>query len=202
LNHLVVGIADSTGTAYTEFSWRLGVFNLEPKEVGYDGTTRYGPVGVTVLRNSPECVAIRVLYPGSYLNQFDGGGHSAITTSLSVDVTLRRGQPYAEFNVAFDNQVVDMWGVWRGSVDASASVTGGVEDAAAVGGIKWRVYTPLNRTADNTNGGLYVDDGGLSVLQFPFAIGNDQDIYGLGATFDFHDAYFAAQEHHQQIVAR
>jgi hypothetical protein len=198
-NQFYVGVANSAGTAYDEYAWRLIDFATEAYEYGFDGTTRYGPIGVVVLRNSPECVAIRVVYADSFSNQLDGGG-SAAAVSGSLDVTVRRGQPFGDFQFSLDDDDLHTLGVYRATADASASITGGVEDATAVGGIKWQVYTPVARTADNTNGGLWQTASADNL--FAFGIGNDRDVYGTASGQPLADFYFAAQEHFQAVASR
>jgi hypothetical protein len=202
VNHFVVGIADSTGATYQEYQYRLGYYDTEPFEYGYDGTTRHAPVGVVVLRNSPEAVIVRVVYADTSASQFDAGG-SEDASAATLDITLRRGQTYAEFDWTLDNgsSTVEM-GVWRSVADPAVLVTdmGGIEDTTAVGGIKWQIFSPLECSLDGPNGGLRVNAGVTPGDKFSFGIGNDRDILGGGEPMV--EYYFAAQEHHQQIASR
>lgn len=193
-NHFIVGVRNSGATDYDEKAYRVGYYNGEPMELNYNGTTRTAPVGPIVLRNSPECVAVRFIYGGTAY-QFDGGGSDGAQPTRTLDITVRRGGFYGEF--VLSTTTAGNLGVWRATTDAGTSITGGIEDNAADGaGNKWRIYTPQTRTADTTNGGLYVNTASLR-----FGIGNDRAIYA-DPNLGIDDAYFAAMNHRQRIVSR
>lgn len=202
VNHFVVGVANNGRTDYDEIAYRFGAWDLfaatQAEEFGYDGSTRTGPSTVQVLRNSPECVAIRCVYGWRYVREFDGGGTGdfGFAVGFNVDYTLRRGQTYAEIRVSTDF-TSPQYGIWRATTDSGTSITGGVENNAADGaGNKYRIYTSSAKVADTTDGGAYINaiEPGET-----FAVGNDRALY-TGITIA--DQFYAAQNHRQRVVAR
>lgn len=200
-NQITVGVRNSGATAYDDKDYRFGYYDTEAREIGYDGSsTRDSWTAPTVLRNSPECVSVRLHLSITGINQFDAGG--ALTglnsTSVFLDLTVRRGAFWVEGRFANDagDGVTSKLGVWRSATEAGTAITGGIEATSADGATnKYRIYTPVTRTADTTYGGLYATSARADL---PFAIGNNRTF----GSFTVANGYFAAMNHRQKIVAR
>lgn len=151
---------------------------------GATGTTTGDGDTLTVLRNGPECVSVRVW--------FDLGSQVATYT----DFTVRRGSPVVEgVSVVVGTGATLSHGVGRFSAEATTSATGGIiatsDDAASN---KFRIRSPQTITADNTNGFIR-----LTTAAQRFAFGIDTDFFsGLDVT----DAYWAAMTHRQSVTVR
>ena len=119
---------------------------------------------VTVKRNSPEVVTIRL-----GLDQENG----AVPAAVTVDLTLRRGALWVEGVMSRTAEIVsylaNQMGVYRNSAEAATAITSGIRatSADAQGGKYW-ISTSLAKTNDLTQGGFYVSS---AVNDFDFAIG-------------------------------
>ena len=198
-NQITVGVRNSGATAYHDKDYRFGYYTTEALELGYDGSTRNGWQDPIVLRNSPECVAIRTYMSVSGLYQFDGGGSvTAPASSMYLDLTVRRGAFWIDGRLVLDDGAgtTTNLGVWRSATEAGTSITGGIEATSADADTnKFRIYTPITRTADTTYGGLYATSARSDLA---FAIGNNRAF----STFTVANSYFAAMNHRQRIVSR
>lgn len=199
-NQITVGIRNAGATDYDDKDYRFGYFITEALEIGYDGTTRNPWSAPTVLRNSPECVSLRLYMAVNGVYQFDGGGGVGDLgyTSAYLDLTVRRGAFWLEARFVNDagDGTTSKFGVWRSATEAGTSITGGIEATSAdVSSNKYRIYTPVTRTADTTYGGLYATSARADL---PFAIGNNRTF----GSFTVANGYFAAMNHKQRIVSR
>jgi hypothetical protein len=101
-----------------------------------------------VLRNSPECVALRLI------------------AGFVIDVQLRRGSPFLECVIS--TSATQEFAVGRSATDAATSITGGIVDTTATAGNKWLLASPLAITKNVTEGSILSSS---AVSKFPFAIG-------------------------------
>lgn len=119
---------------------------------------------VTVKRNSPEAVTIRL-----GLDQENG----AVPAAVTVDLTLRRGALWVEGVMSRTAETVtwlaNEMGIYRNTAEASTAFTGGIRATSvdANSGYYW-IATSLAKTNDLTDGGFYVSS---AVNDFDFAIG-------------------------------
>lgn len=173
---------DSAHTPAGADSWTYKAYKVIKD--GSGGTTTGDGDTITVLRNSPECVSVRIW--------FDHGSQVASYT----DFTVRRGSPVVEgCSVIIGTNATLAHGFGRFSTEATSSATGGIiatsDDANSN---KFRIRSPQTVTANNTNGFIY-----LSSAAQRFAFGVDTDFFsGLDVT----DAYFAAMTHRQSVSVR
>lgn len=163
-------------------SWTYKAYKLIKD--GTTGTSVGDPDTITVLRNSPECVSVRVW--------FDHGSQVASYT----DLTLRRGSPVVEgVSVIVGTSATLAHGVGRYSTEATSSATGGIiatsDDANSN---KFRIRSPQTITADNTNGKIY-----LTSAAQRFAFGIDTDFF---SGIDLTDGYWGAVGHRQSMTVR
>lgn len=130
---------------------------------------------LTVLRNAPEAVAIRL-----------GTGTGAAYTV--IDINLRRGAYMADCAVIYSS--AGYFGVARNVTEAATALTGGiVATSADADGNKFVLSTPVAKTNDLTNGGFIAD---VAARVFPFAIGTQ---IGSGAVGICTAANLVAQYH-------
>lgn len=104
------------------------------------------PHSVSILRNSPEVVGIRLVYRGGYVTF----NHS------TVDLWLRRGAAFVEVYFSSSGGVTGQWGVGRATTDAGTSATGGLVDTVATSGNEWALGSPSTVTKDTTEGIIYL----------------------------------------------
>lgn len=171
------------GTGWKYKTWYVGVGSVA-------GT--YGPIAdptsVTVLVNSPQCVAVRFRANTSVGN----------VTTTQIDVTLRRGQTWADFHVQslWEDPTVGVvtYNVYRATNEASTAtgVTGGINANADDADLnKFMVRSPDTTTKNHTIGGMSLT---TAALTFDFAISTD---YWSTVTVD--NAYWALVEPHQEF---
>ena len=155
---------------------------------------------LTVLRNSPECVSIRLA------TELDS---STLPWPTNVDLTLRRGSLFVE---GFVSRPADPsgagpvgynLGIYRNTAEAATAHTSGVHATSAdagTGGGKYILTTSAAKTNDLTQGGFYLNGGGTDM---PFMIGYEPSSAAGPDTFTNQVyAYFAAVTERQQPVQR
>lgn len=118
---------------------------------------------ISILRNDPACVTIRLSAELS----------STYPAQVNVDVSLRRGALWIDCVATKDSSVVSVTGtelgVFRTSAEAATAHTSGIHATSAdAAGHKYILTTSKTKTNDLTNGGMYV---ATSVQVFPFMIG-------------------------------
>lgn len=162
-----------------------GLWEATDFEIFYDGSGAWTPNTVTVLRNSPECVAVRV-----HLTHSTGRG-------TYWDLTVRRGATWVEgFASAIDS---DFWGLWRSASENGANITAGVEAAAAnAAGNKFVMLTTVAKTNDISGVSGFDLNADATSMRFAFSPVN-VGVDGADATSAH---YFAAMRHRQRAVAR
>lgn len=191
------GVARATANPATSGGFKVGYYDQPSGANAWEeqdfvlGTTSsitvfsdtWANAYLTVLRNSPECVTIRLTWK---------------STTGYLDLTVRRGAGGIEC-LWFQNLGVQL-GVRRDASDAATAVTGGVRDTTATDGNRWGLFSP------QAVGTIVVGTSGIyqsvAASSFPFFVTNTFDGYGAGAAVPAAGAYFAAMNHHQRIVAR
>lgn len=144
---------------------------------------------VRVIRNTPEACTLRVRMAGAGVS-FD---------QANLDITLRRGAPYAEFLFTSSSLA---WGVkLSGSTEALTSLTGGARatnnDAS---GNKLLLASPQGITLDATNGRMRLTS---AATKFAFMVGTaiaGGVGTGDGQTQSVVYEYFAAASGTQRLV--
>lgn len=171
---LMVGTGVLSIDAYTGGAWQAKAWDLQ-----YAGSSLGQPLTVSLLRNEPEIVVIRLLWSTT-------GGR------VTADLTLRRGSRFVEFYL--QAQTSGTLKVVRGSAEAGSNggsgeyVSATANDAA---GNRYIVGSAKTSTQDLVNGGISVSaavamDAFVGVIAGGSgAISGDQgaDLYGqyLGA---------------------
>lgn len=156
---------------------------------------------LTVLRNSPECVSIRL-----------SAEHLAAAVPVNVDLTLRRGSLYLEgvmtraadaLSATESASVSSPFGIYRNTNEAGTTHTSGVHATAAdagTGGGKYVLTSPTATNVDTTIGGLAQ---GTGVNTFQFMVGYEPSGAAGPDTFTNQVyAYFAAVNERQSVVQR
>lgn len=175
--------------------------NAKTYKLTFSGTpTAIGAFStVTVLRNSPECVSIRLS------TEMDS---STLPWPTNVDLTLRRGSLYVE---GFVSRPADPGGAFpigynlgicRNTAEAATAHTSGVHATSAdagTGGGKYILTTPAAKTNNLTQGGFVLNGG----ADMPFMIGYEPASASGPDTFTNQvHAYFAAVTERQTPVQR
>lgn len=134
-------LATGTGVlsidAYTGGAWRTKNWDLQ-----YAGSSLGQPLTVSVLRNEPEIVVLRLLWNTT-------GGR------VTADMTLRRGSRFVEFYL--QAQTSGTFKVVRGTAEAGANGGSGEYVAAAANdsaGNEYIVGSAKTNTQDLVNGGI------------------------------------------------
>lgn len=123
--------------AYTGGAWRTKAWDLL-----YAGSSLGQPLTVSLLRNEPEIVVIRLLWGTS-------GGR------VTADLTLRRGSRFVEFYL--QAQTSGTFKVARGSAEAGSNGGGGEYVAATANdsaGNRYIVGSAKTNSQDLANGGI------------------------------------------------
>lgn len=145
------------------------------------------PVRVTILRNSPECCAIRVHY-----------GKNDASPVYAVDYTLRRGSRYLE--VFWPGMGTDDPGLALTSAEALTAITGGARATNNdAGGNKLVLAGTTAVTLDTTNGKIRCDNADPAVFMIGCAIGGTVGS-GYGETQGIVYQWMAAVNEKQGLV--
>lgn len=157
---------------------------------------------LTILRNSPECVSIRITAEQS----------TTIYNPINIDLTLRRGSLYLEgvmtrrsdaLTAAESASTASPLGVHRNTTEAGTAHTSGVHATAAdagTGGGKYILTSPTATTVDTTQGGV---NSGTGITTFQFMVGYEPSGAAGPDTFTNQVyAYFAAVTERQAPVQR
>lgn len=154
---------------------------------GSSATSIGDPVAVAVLYNKPEAASVRFWH--------DLGSGNA----RHVDVTLRRGQTWAEVRIseAYSGATA-AHGVFRYTTEAgtTSGVTGGVNAAGDDGdGNRYQIRVDEADTVDTTNGGLYLSSATQTAV---FGISTDF----FATVPQLISQFFGVSESHQEVIAR
>lgn len=123
-------------------AWTGGAWQTKNWDVLIGGVSLGAPKTISLLRNEPEIVVIRLLWSRS-------------PGRVTADITLRRGSRFAEFYI--QAEVAATLKVVRGTTEAGSSGGGGAYVTATSNdgaGNKFIVGSALTNTADTTNGGI------------------------------------------------
>lgn len=123
-------------------AWTGGAWQTKNWDIQLGGVSLGTPKSVSLLRNEPEIVVLRLLW-------------SRTPGRVTADVTLRRGSRFAELYI--QAEVAATLKVVRGTLETGASGGGGAYVTAASNdgaGNKYIVGSALTNTADTTNGGI------------------------------------------------
>lgn len=169
-----------TVSVYDGSAWRSKGY-----KIGIGGVlSTTDPTNLTVLRNSPEAVSIRVggVPQGSLPSAITSGGDSVSSITRYIDITVRRGGRYAEFTAV--SATAEEWWVSRSATEAGTSTTAGVRASSTdANGDRYVIASPLTLTAETTDGGIIYGDGsfgnGPYIDTFPFMIGLDTGTDGV-----------------------
>lgn len=145
-----------SGTLLDFAAWSGAAWQSKLWDFRVGGAALGAPVSVTLLRNDPETVVIRLTWT------ITGPGR------VSADVTLRRGYRFAE--VYIEGQTAATIRVQRSTTEAGTASTGGLTATAndAAGNRFWIAsLRSTNTTVDATNGALQR----TSTTVLPLAIG-------------------------------
>lgn len=151
-----------------------------PFDIVWNSTTDIpGWDSFAVLRNDPECCIVRL--------RRDADDSPPSDKRHTLDITLRRGAPFAIFNYNYDTAVALT--VDRASTDAGSSITPtgassamAITDAANDGdGNRWFLATSETCTIDTTNGGINMTG---SQTDHQFAMGVVIDGSSAGSSDD------------------
>lgn len=188
LSNDLIRFQHSSANIFT-FSGYLSGWETKTFQFTYGGasaTSLGAPAAITVLRNTPDVCIIRVWLAGVITN-----GQTAY-----LDLKVTRSAWWLEGTLATTNASTATLGVFRGTAEASTSVTYGITATAAdANGNKFQIRSPKTVTKDNTNGGIH--HAGTTLL--PFALGYDTM---ENATLTTTVAYGTAMNQTQRIVAR
>lgn len=184
----LIRITHSSANVFT-FSGYLSGWENKNFKVTYAGasaTSLGTPKSLTVLRNTPETVSVRVWMSAQLT-----------TDSVAyVDFTVHRSAWWLTGLLAHTSNTNTTFGIYRDAVEAATSVTGGIDATSAdASGNKYQFRTPLTVTKDTTNGGIH--HAGTTYLPFCVALDTMQD-----GTLTTSAAYFVTMNHRQGIVAR
>lgn len=157
------------------------------------------PQTVTALRNSPECVSIRIGW------EYDAG----YPAPIYLDLTLRRGALWVDGALVITEEFVDLLddigprylGIGRNTAEAAATHTSGLHaNAADAAGGKYVMSTPVAKGNDTTQGAFWPT---TNAPVFPFMIGYEPPSAAGPDTFTNQVyAYFAATTESQRLVRR
>lgn len=151
---------------------------------------------LVVLRNSPECVSVRLTVEVTSISVPAGEGFDGV-----VDLTLRRGDRMIRGHVAGTYPLT--WGLLDVGVNAATALTGGIRRTSNDGGgNRWVFATPATMTNDLANGATE-----LTVAAETFSFGFGFEVGGSGASgIDTAQAmvnqYHAAGSERQIVAAR
>lgn len=123
--------------AYTGGAWHTKNWDVQS-----GGVSLGAPKSVSLLRNEPEIVVLRLLW-------------SLAPGRVTADITLRRGSRFAELYI--QAEVAATLKVVRGTIETGASGGGGAYVTAAAGdgaGNRFIVGSALTSAADTTIGGI------------------------------------------------
>lgn len=178
-----VGVWDGTNSVYVDKKYDMldQISGLHiPGNTG-PGTP---PRTVTVLRNSPEMVALRVWY------------NDTTTDSVQCDFTLRRGAWWVEVAMS-DSESGHRFEIVRSTTEASTAVTGGADATSVDGdGYTFQVRS-TSPTTNSTDGGVFLTSTSNNAL---FGVGLDAGRGIVSASFS--ELFFARMAHRQQIAVR
>lgn len=156
------------------------------------------PNTVTVLRNSPECVSIRIGWEYS----------TTYPAPIYLDLTLRRGAMWVDGALVITEGFVDLLdsisryvGVGRDTAEAATTHTSGLHATAAdAAGGKYTMSTSVAKGNDTTQGAFWAT---TNAPVFPFMIGYEP---AAAATIDNFTnqtyAWFANVSERQYLVQR
>lgn len=157
------------------------------------------PQTVTVLRNSPECVSIRIGW------EFVAG----YPAPIYLDLTLRRGSLWVDGALVITDGFVGLLnsigpvhlGIGRDTAEAAATHTSGLHaNAADAAGGKYVMSTPVAKGNDTTQGAFWPT---TNAPVFPFMIGYEPaSAAGPDTITNQVYAYFAATTESQRLVRR
>lgn len=130
-----------SGTLLDVAAWSGGGWQSKLWDIRVGGTALGTPAAVTILRNTPELVTVRVLW-------------TLTVGRATADFTLRRGARFVE--VWLETQTAATVRVQRSTVEAGAAVTGGLAATAndAAGNRYWIATLRSGATTDTVNGAL------------------------------------------------
>lgn len=134
---LTVGTGVLSIDAFTGGAWQTKAWDLQ-----YAGSSLGQPLTVSVLRNEPEILVIRLLW-------------NTTSGRITADLTLRRGSRFVEFYLQAQNS--GTLKIVRGSAEAGTNLGPGEYVAAAVedpAGNRYVVGSAKTNTQDLANGGI------------------------------------------------
>ena len=154
--------------------------------VNATGTTG-DPSSVRVIRNSPECVTLRV--------------RQQAETASTFDFSLRRGDFWFELSVTQPpgSAVSNSWGLAVSTAVGATAFTGGINATTAVSNRKWLFSCPVAITTDLANGRL-VTTAAAATAQFQFT--PDFDIGLAVANTTARDLFLSARSERVRVVSR
>lgn len=189
-NALVRVSTTSAGLLTVEhYSSGAAAWHAKTYKVVHDGVTATSmglPASLTVLHNRPEVCSIRLAYSNTSATPY---------RAIYVDLTVRRGWPVLFVTMSSTN--TEDLGVFRSSVEAATSFTGGLAATADDADTnKYVILVPTTGVTKGTAaGGAYLSSAGT---RFTFGLANDLIL----TTAQLAERHFAAMRHVQRIVKR
>lgn len=195
----------STGSTAGEFdfeyydgtTWQTKTFRLYEETSGSNVLGNH-PHTLTVLRNGPEIVSVRLAVEG------DSTGTIGDKWAYTVDFSIRRGSRILEgyFN---NNNINGNWGVELATAEAGTDITGAIRATANdANGDRYLLFFPHTYTADTTQGGVHCSTGNQRTdMQFGVSVRVD----GGTGTYPFADAsqlgaYYGPIAEYQKLGVR
>lgn len=156
-------------------------------DLRYNNTSLGPPQGVSLLRNEPEIVVLRMVFTYQTV------------TRITCDLTLRRGARHVE--VFLQAQTSGQFKIVRASAEVGSSATGYVYASSAdSAGDKYVVGSALSTTADLVNGGI---SSSASVVYMDAMIGAQVNTSAAGDLVgDLYSQYLATPSELVQGVRR
>lgn len=153
----------------------------------FSGTSLGQPLGVSLLRNEPEIIVLRMVF--SYQS----------ITRITCDLTLRRGARHVE--VFLQSQSSGQFKIVRTTPEVGTSATGYVfASSADPAGDKYVVGSALSTTADLVNGGI---SSSASVVYMDAMVGAQVSTSAAGdLAADLYNQYLATPSELVQGVRR
>ena len=150
-------------------------------------------VAMTVLRNSPNVVSIRVAHTGNL-------GTSYFT--VTVDITLRRGMRMFDISVATSDGTTTKWGLANQDSEAASAITGGMA-ATAEDADNQKYVVAIAPACSVSSDGLYLDTAASSAT---FGLGITGSSTGSDTAFTTTSsliaAWYASLSETQRVVDR
>jgi len=170
----------SSGGVLNVAGYSGGAFQAKNWDLQFGGTSLGVPLGISLLRNEPEIVVVRLLWSAAGPNR------------VTVDLTLRRVSRFVELYL--QSQVAGTFKVVRSSAEAGTNGASGAYLTATVNdgaGNRYFVGSALTNTQDTVNGGISLAATTAMDVVLGTVIGGSGAVTGDQAS-DLYNQYLAA----------